>query len=132
MPTALQAALDNVYPGASFPNVYTGPLPEYVVWNYTEIPAVYAERAPRASRYLCQVHLYYPHKKSPLEAIQALRWALFDAQFTWPSLTDASDSEGQHWVLECEFADGGGFYAPVPTSSTASGTSSPEGEGQGS
>ena len=129
MPTALQAALDTVYPGASFPNVYTGPLPEYVVWNYDEIPAVYADSAPRASRYLCQVHLYCPHKKSPLEAIQALRWALFDAQFTWPSLTDASDSEGQHWVLECQFADGGGYVYGMNTSSAAAAAPSPQGEG---
>ena len=117
MPAALQTALNSGFDGAVFPNVYTGSLPKYVVWNYSEIPAVYAERAPRASRYLCQVHLYCPHKENPLEAIQGLRRALWNAQFTWPSLTDASDSEGQHWVLECEFADGGGFYAPATSGS---------------
>lgn len=113
MPEALQQACESVFPEASFPNVYTGGLLEYVVWNYTEIPSVYAERAPHASRYLCQVHLYLPHKEEPLDAIQALRRALFEADFTWPSLTDASDGEGQHYVLECQFADGGGFYNGV-------------------
>ena len=130
MQEALQSACASVFPGACFPNVYTGTLLEYVVWNYDEIPAVYAERAPQASRYLCQVHLYYPHKKNPLTAIQALRWALWEAQFTWPSLTDASDGDGQHYVLECQFADGGGFWNGVNTSSAAA-APSPQGEGSG-
>ena len=133
MTAALQSACESVFPGAVFPNVYTGPLLRYVVWNYDEIPAVYAERAPRASRYLVQVHFYLPQKEEPLEGIQALRRALFDRQFTWPSLTDASDSGGQHYVLECQYADGGGYYAPVPssTSSGAAAPPSPQGEGTG-
>ena len=131
MQEALQSACASVFPGACFPNVYTGTLLEYVVWNYDEIPAVYAERAPQASRYLCQVHLYYPHKKNPLTAIQALRRALWDAQFTWPSLTDASDGDGQHYVLECQYADGGGFWNGVNTSSGAGTPPSPQGEGSG-
>lgn len=122
MPDALQQACESVFPEATFPNVYTGEKLEYVVWNYTEIPSVYAERAPQASRYLCQVHLYLPHKQDPLDDIQALRWALFDADFTWPSLTDASDSEGQHWVLECQYTDGGGFYIPPPEPAPDPGT----------
>lgn len=114
MTTALQGACESVFPGAVFPNVYTGPLLHYVVWNYDEIPAVFAERAPNASRYLVQVHFYLPHKESPTEAIQALRRALFNRQFTWPSLTDASDGDGQHYVLECQYVDGGGFWNGVP------------------
>ena len=116
MPAALQAALSTVYPRAAFPNVYSGPLLEYVVWNYDELPRVFADSAPHASIYLVQVHLYCPHKESPTEAIQALRRALWDAHFTWPSLTDASDSDGQHWVLECQYTDGGGFYNSVTVS----------------
>lgn len=113
MPEALQTALSPVFPGAVFPHVYTGPLLRYVVWNYDELPRVFADSAPHASIYLVQVHLYLPHKESPTAAIQALRMALWSAHFTWPSVTDASDSEGQHWVLECQFTDGGGFYNGV-------------------
>lgn len=116
MPAALQAALSTVYLGTVFPNVYSGPLLEYVVWNYDELPRVFADSAPHASVYLVQVHLYCPHKENPTEAIQALRRALWDAHFTWPSLTDASDSDGQHWVLECQYTDGGGFYNSVTVS----------------
>lgn len=111
MPEALQSACASVYPDATFPDVYIGPLLEYVVWNYSEIPSVHADRAPRASVYLCQVHLFLPRGKNPKTAILALRRALFNAGFTWPDLTNASDSDGQHLVLECQYTDGGGYYA---------------------
>lgn len=110
MAEQLDAALSALYPGAVFPIVYTGPLLRYVVWNYDVQPSVWAERAPHAARYLVQVHLYLPHKEDPRTQLLAIQRALFDARFTWPEITDASDAEGQHWVFECEYADGGGYY----------------------
>lgn len=106
----LATALEPVFPDAVFPNLYTGQLPEYVVWNYQVIPAVYAERAPHAARYLIQVHYYLPHKKSPLSSIQALARALFDAGCSWPGVINGTDSDGQHYILQCEWVDGGGYY----------------------
>ena len=106
----LQAACESVLPDAAFPQVYTGPLLKYAVWDYNVMPAVWAERAPHAARYLVQVHFYLPHKENPQTAILALSRALFEKDFTWPTVTDATDSDGQHWVLECEYADGGGYY----------------------
>lgn len=93
-----------------YPNAYTGEQLEYIVWAYTELPAVFADSAPRAARYLVQAHYYLPHKKSPSGMKQVLRWALFRTGCTWPSITNASDEEGQHYVFECEYTDGGGFY----------------------
>ena len=110
MAQVLQEALTTVYPDAVFPIFYTGDALEYVVWNYSVIHVVWAEHAPHAARYLVQVHLYLPHGKNPQEPIQALSRAVYDAGFTWPDLTDASDEEGQHWVLECEYVDEGGYY----------------------
>lgn len=110
MSEQLQAACESVLPDAVFPQLYTGSLLKYIVWNYETIPSVYAEGAPHAARYLVQVHLYLPFKESPLAAILSLSRALFARDFTWPSATDATDADGQHWVLECEYADGGGFY----------------------
>ena len=106
----LKEACESVLPDAVFPQVYTGPLLRYAVWDYNVMPAVWAERAPHAARYLCQVHFYLPHKENPQKAILALSAALHERDFTWPQLTDATDAEGQHWVLECEYADGGGYY----------------------
>lgn len=106
----LQAACESVrlpvYPGS-----YDGGAVEYLVWNYTEIPVVFADSAPHAARYLVQVHHYLPHKQSPYATKISLSWALFRAGFTWPSITPANDAEGQHYVFECEFTDGGGYYA---------------------
>lgn len=109
--SVLSAALETVLPGAAFPNLYTGGLLNYAVWNYTELPQVFAERAPRAARYLVQVHYYLPHKENPNPGKLALQRALFAAGCTWPSIVPANDAEGQHYVLECEYADGGGYYA---------------------
>lgn len=106
----IDGALSPLFPHAVFPHVYTGPLLKYIVWNYNQIPAVWAEHAPHAARYLIQVHFYLPHRENPREAILAISRALFGAGTTWPEATDAADDEGQHWVLECEYADGGGFY----------------------
>lgn len=106
----ISSALESVLPGAVFPNVYTGALLEYAVWAYTEIPEVFADRAPHAARYLVQVHYYLPPKQNPNPTKRALQRALFDAGCTWPSILNAGDGEGQHYVLECEYADGGGWY----------------------
>ena len=111
MAEALQGALETVLPADQiYPHLYTGPLLRYIVWNYSVIPTLWAESRPGAARYLVQVHFYLPHKESPRAAILALQRALADAGFTWPDITDASDEDGQHWVLECEYADGGGCY----------------------
>ena len=106
----LQAALETVYPDAVYPNVYVGDAVEYVVWNKSIIPAVWADGAPHAARYLIQVHLYAPRGKNVTASILALDRALWDADFTWPSVTDVSDEDGQHWELLCEGCDGGPLY----------------------
>lgn len=113
MAEALTGALEPLFPGAVFPQLYTGPLLRYVVWNYNILPRVWAEGVPHAARYLVMVHFYLPHKEDPREAILSLSRALSEAGFMWPDLTDASDSDGQHWVLECEYTDGGGYYGFV-------------------
>lgn len=106
--TALKAAISPLFPYA--PNVYTGKELEYVVWNCYTISEVYAEEKPAAARYPTMVHYYLPHGKNPNPGKLALQQALFAAGFTWPSIANASDSEGQHYVLECDFVNAGGVY----------------------
>lgn len=93
-----------------FPNSYTGDEERYIVWSYAQIPAVHACDAPHAARYLITVHLYLPHKENPNALKQAISRALFNADCTWPSITNISDSEGQGYAIECEWSDGGGYY----------------------
>ena len=93
------------------PNLYEGDELEYIVTNYQTIPEVYAERAPHAARYLIQVHYLLPTGENPNDALQAIARALWEAGCTWPGVVNAGDDEGQHYVLECEAADGGAYYA---------------------
>ena len=107
---AAMAAISPLFPDACAPNVYEGSAVEYVVWNAYQIPEVYAERRPAAARYPTQVHYFLPNGKNPTEGKLALQRALFEHGFTWPSGTNASDSEGQHYVLECDYINAGGVY----------------------
>ena len=93
-----------------FPNVYTGEELRYLVYNYYVIPQVYAEATAHAARYSVQLHLYLPHKENPNAVKLAIINACVAAGFTFPSMTNASDKEGQHYVFEFEYANGGGYY----------------------
>jgi hypothetical protein len=99
-----------------FPNKYTGPELQYLVTNWTMIPALNAGDLAHAARYLVQVHYYLPDKQNPHETLEAICRALVAAEFTCPEILGADetngsrDAHGQHWVIECEFADGGYRY----------------------
>lgn len=75
---------------------------EYCTYNYDLIPAGFGSNRPRTARALVQVHWYLPRGKRPNETRLALCRALRTAGFTYPTVTDAADGNGQHWVLECE------------------------------
>lgn len=92
------------------PNVYEGGATEYVVWNCYSVPVAFGDELPAAARYPTQVHYFLPSGKNPNPMKLKLQQALFDHGFTWPSVTNASDAEGQHYVLECEFVNAGGVY----------------------
>lgn len=106
---ALLAAISPVFPECA-PHEYHGTALEYVTWNVYTLPQVYAERKPAAARYPTQVHYWLPHGKNPNPGKLALQQALFGVGFTWPVIEDASDSDGQHYVLECEYVNAGGAY----------------------
>ena len=107
---ALMDALSPLFPGRVYPNTYTGDALEYVTTNFTALPQVYGEKGPAAARYLVNVHWYLPAKQNPNAQKVTISAALFAEGFTWPSIENAGDKEGQHWVFECEYANGGGVY----------------------
>ena len=84
------------------PNVYTGDSLEYIEFNYNEIPAVIADSTTDTYRCIVQVHYYLPSKQNPTATKKQIIEALNDAGFTMPSITNASDQNGQHYVFECE------------------------------
>lgn len=88
------------------PQVYTEKALEYATYNFNRWPELFAEGEPDAIKSYVQVHYYMPHGKDPEETLRQLTAALFAAGFTWPSVTDASDRDGQHYVLECQDVEG--------------------------
>jgi hypothetical protein len=94
------------------PNVYTGSETEYCVFNYSELPTGFGDNAPHAIRYLVQLHWFAPWRTESGVAInpntkkKQIKQALLNADFTYPSTTNASDGEGQHFVFETEYCDG--------------------------
>lgn len=105
---AINSAFGEILP--LFPNVYTGEELRYLVYNYYVIPQVYAEATAHAACYSVQLHLYLPHKENPNTLKIAIISACVVGGFTFPSMTNASDKEGQHYVFEFEYANGGGYY----------------------
>ena len=75
--------LDSLLPTAD--GVYKGAATEYIVFNYTELPADFADDDAEHYRYLVQVHLYAPLEKNT----RAYR-----------------REHGQHYAFECEIAGG--------------------------
>ena len=74
--------------------------------QYTELPQAFSDDAPQAAVYLVQVHLFAPRGENTLKTRRLLRNALLAADFTAPQVENASDSTGQHYIFECEYAGG--------------------------
>ena len=106
---ALQAALKPLGLPV-YPVLYTGADLEYIVTNHTTVPLIFAEHIPNAARYLVTVRYFLPWKKNPNPMILQISQALFDAGFVWPSVTEASDADGQVYALETQYINGGGYY----------------------
>lgn len=88
--------------GVCVADTYEAGLQEtYSTFNYTEIPDGMADNAPHALVCSVQVHLYLPKDVNSLAMRRQLRRAIADTEgFTAPVVTNASDSDGQHFVYE--------------------------------
>ena len=96
--------LDSLLPTAD--GVYKGAATEYIVFNYTELPADFADDDAGHYRYLVEVELNAPVEKNTRAYRQEITRRLVAAGFTRPTATPASDKSGQHYVFECEIAGG--------------------------
>lgn len=77
------------------------PPEKYCTFNYTELPEGIGDNAAHLTRALVQVHYFAPLKASTLAARHALRDAIAAVDnFTLPSIENATDETGQHYVLE--------------------------------
>jgi hypothetical protein len=88
------------------PDVYSGTADEYFTFNYFSQGDDFADDAPQHERYNVQIHYVCPRGKNSLSIRKQIKQLLFGAGFTWPTVTDATDSDGQHWIFECEYLMG--------------------------
>ena len=90
------------------PDLYTGDGEEYCTYNYTEVPDGFGDNRPHATRYLVQLHWFLPLKRRPHPKKKKLKQALAAVRgCTAPTVTNASDETGQHYVFEFEAVEGG-------------------------
>ena len=77
------------------------PPEEYCTFDYTELPDGLGDNCAALTRALVQVHYFAPLKASTLAVRHALRDAIAAVDnFTLPSIENATDEAGQHYVLE--------------------------------
>jgi len=88
-----------------YPDTYNGPDKTYFVFNHNTIPDDFGSNLPWHERALIQVHLFCPHTFDSVKLRKDIKLALLDAGFTYPSMTNASDEDGQHWVFEFQTAE---------------------------
>ena len=98
--TALSGICDVVVP-----QVYRGDALEYIVFKYSEYPLEFADDAPQTVGYSIQVHLFMPLKVNPNAKKDSIKNALFSAGFTYPSIQDVTDEDGQHYVAETTYGE---------------------------
>lgn len=88
---------------------YDGDSEEYCVFHWIETAPLFAGDRPAQLLFSLTVDWYLPGV--PIEGVpntdpepkkSQLREALFALRGSWPTVTDAGDEEGQHWVFELE------------------------------
>lgn len=84
-------------------DAYEGKRAIYITFNYDTLPTNYGDDEPVCELALVQVHLYAPVGKDTRQLRRGVKAALALAGLTWPSCTNASDKQGQHYVFECEY-----------------------------
>jgi hypothetical protein len=100
----IKSAVDPIVP--CFPDVYEGSELTYSTYNYNELPVSHGDNAPEAVRYLIQVHLFAPTGTNAATLRRRIKNALLGIGCTYPTATNMSDADGQHWILECDYVDG--------------------------
>lgn len=88
------------------PGIYKGTADEYITFNYNSMPDDFGDDAPGHEVNLVQVHYVCPVRQDSVARRKSIKQKLFAAGFTWPDMTDAKDADSQHYVFECEIAEG--------------------------
>lgn len=79
--------------------------PLYYTFSCGSVGDDFGDDAPGCERCPVQVHLFAPLNHNCIRQVKKTKQVLFAAGFTWPSVIDATDQDGQHYVFECETVD---------------------------
>lgn len=82
------------------PTVYTGESLEYIVFNYNISPIEFGDDIALDAEYDVQVHYVAPHQVNRITKRADIRRIIEDTFGMYPTETNASDEEGQHFVYE--------------------------------
>lgn len=76
----------------------------YCVFNYDEVPGLFANNSPQVIIYNMMVHLFCPQGHNSIAMRKQIRTLLKQAGFSYALIDDVSDEDGQHWVFSCQYA----------------------------
>ena len=102
---AFRAAVEPVV-AVCVPDAYDGEAEEYCTFNYTEVPEDFGDDVPDGIRYAVQLHYICPVGRNSIATRRRLRQAILAADFTAPTVENASDADGQHYVFEFDALGG--------------------------
>lgn len=82
------------------------PSERYFTFNLSSFGDDFADNEPGHERVLLQLHYYAPAAYDTTALVRQVKRLLSAADFTWPSVTNAGNADGQHIVFEFEEAVG--------------------------
>jgi hypothetical protein len=84
------------------PTPYLGTAKEYITFDYFSNGDGFADDHPEYERYVIYVRYYAPLTTNTLSKVKLIKAALFTAGFSFPSVQDLTDKDGQYWLFQCE------------------------------
>lgn len=88
------------------PNQYDGPATEYCTYTYTEMPEGRRDDSAEGVRLLVSLHWFLPTRQRPSKR-RRIAAAIEEIEGTPPTVENASDRDGQHYVFEFEHLEEG-------------------------
>lgn len=101
----LVEAFDGLMNSPAAANTYKGPDAEYITFNYTEIPDDFGDDDAAITGPSCKFTISPRTRRTHGRPGGEITRRIVAAGFTRPSITPASDANGQHYVFECEDAE---------------------------
>ncbi len=106
---SIEKRLDTALSSFGYPveaNSYAGDDEKYFTFTLDTFGGDHGDNKPQHEIALIMVHFFCPKNFNSVATRKIIKKKLYDAGFGYPAARDASDATGQHWVFECEAAEG--------------------------